>query len=150
MAIKPRNPLPYRLNSMAWKLLEELSEITDTAVRVTVADDSAKLSVFVCPVEYQEEDAINPLADSFLSQDEKSIIRVVGAETISAKTIAVRLGQTHGTGEASVQLRTVINNLEARGILERPDGERSGYRIKPAIMPILRRYFYQLFSSLDA
>jgi hypothetical protein len=131
-------------------LLEAVSEITDTAVRVTVADDLTRLSVFVCPAQYQEDQEINPLAEIFLSPEEKAILRAIGTETVSAKTVAVRLGQTHGTGEAPVQLRAIMNNLEARGILERPDGEWSGYRINPIAMPVLRRHFYDIFSSLDS
>lgn len=146
------DPLPYRLNALAWRVLERVSPLVRSPVQVVIRDDVTALALTVRPLDADPVDLTrlpSELAGLILGPAERAIVRTLGGGAcLNARQLAKMLGRLSPSNEAPTDLRERIRGLEDRGILTRED-ERGGWRLSTEFQPLLEKHFPEMLADTN-
>ena len=114
------------LQAAAWQVFAKVTRVPDAPIRVVVQDDDSELVVVLQP---KGSNALrDPESESGLyrrhlfSPLEQLVIQTIGRGKLIAKAIAAKTRHQDANGQANYQLRSILNNLCERKVIEDEDG----------------------------
>lgn len=129
-----RHRLRCRLQSLAWQVLGRLRRPPAKPIRVTASIDGAEVVLIARRPGAAEAATDGPSwAAMFLSAESRLILEAIGTGSAKGAAIARRTGMQDSNGQANAKLRSLIQDLVARGILDHDD---EGYRATPPFLQL--------------